>query len=405
MGQSVTNLGGAAMRVYDKVVHEQVFTKNVLYNNILRNTWQSANGSTTKYFSTHYGRNIGSAAGSETLTLPTAGNQAYLQMSVGMKYNFHSISVTDVAIQASKKSPEFLVNALESEFNGAKNDMQRQLSRQGYGMGTGVICRINDAIGDATITFDSPYAGKHPTDYFSVGDAIMTDSTNGSATSAAYTTVTAISSGYIMTVTSEAGTADNDYVYLAHYDGDTSPSVSNINSEVMGLQGLIDDASNVSTFEGQSRATYNWWNSYVDDNSTQRSLTEALMHTTFSESKKFGNPKYILTHWDLLSAYGQLLSPDRRYTDKLTLKGGFTGLSFNDIPVIADYDCPYDEMYFIDPSTLSVEDLSPISFLDEDGSKLFRSSTQPIWQGTLRYYANIANKACNKSAVLRDVIK
>ena len=274
-------------------------------------------------------------------------------------------------------------------------------------MGTGVICRVNDASPDTTLTFDTPYAGKYPTDYFSPGDAVMFSSAIDSATSAAYTCITStgITGNYTMTVESATGIADNDYVFLAHYDGDTTPSVSNVNAEIMGLQGLIDDASNVTTFEGQSRSTYPWWKSYVSDSSTQRSLTEELMHETFLEAKKKGDPKYALTHFDLFSAYGQLLSPDRRYTDKMVLKGGFTGLSFNDIPIVADYDCPYDEMYFIDPSTLSVEDLSPISFLNEDGSILDRSATQPLWQATLRYYANIANKACNKSAALRDVIK
>ncbi|MBU3905039.1 MAG: phage major capsid protein, partial [Nanoarchaeota archaeon] len=154
-----------------------------------------------------------------------------------------------------------------------------------------------------------------------------------------------------------------------------------------------------------TRSTDIWWKSYVSSNSTQRSLTEELMHETFLEAKKKGDPKYILTHFDVYSAYGQLLSPDRRYTSEMKLKGGFTGWSFNEIPVIADYDCPYDEMYFVDPSSLSVEDLAPMSFLKEDGSILDRSSTQPIWQATLRYYANLATSACNKNAALRDVIK
>ena len=51
-----------------------------------------------------------------------------------MKYNFHQISLTDVVLQGSKRTKEFLVNVLESEYDGAKNDMQRQLSRQGYGI-------------------------------------------------------------------------------------------------------------------------------------------------------------------------------------------------------------------------------------------------------------------------------
>ena len=55
--QSVTNLAGAAMKIYDKIVHEQVFTKNVLFMNILKNVAHTT-GSTTKYFSVHFGRKL-----------------------------------------------------------------------------------------------------------------------------------------------------------------------------------------------------------------------------------------------------------------------------------------------------------------------------------------------------------
>lgn len=370
--------------------------------NILRNVAHDV-GSTTKYISLHYDRNIGSAAGSETLTLPVAGRQKYLQANVPMKYNFHTISLTDVSLKASQRSKEFLVNVLETEYNGAKNDMQRQLSRQGYGDGTGVICRVNDASPDTTLTFDTPMIGKYPTDYFSLDNAILFDSAVATATSEAFTTVSAITGNNTMTVASGTGIADNDYVFIAH--SATSPDASNRNAEIMGLKGLIDDASNVSTFEGLARGTYTWWNSYVNDSTTQRSLTDELLHTTYLEAKKKGDPKYALTHFDVSSAYGQLLTPDRRYGDTMTLKGGFTGVAFNGLPIVPDYDCPYDELYFIDPSTLSVEDLAPMGFLNEDGSILDRSSVQPIWQATLAYYANLANKAPNQSSALRDVIK
>lgn len=403
MSQSVSNLANAAMRVYDKVVHDQVFKKNVLFMNILRNVAQEI-GATTKYISLHYDRNVGSAAGSETVVLPTAGNQQYLQANVTMKYNFHTVSITDVAIKASARSKEFLVNVLESEYQGAKNDMQRQLSRQGYGVGTGVICRVNDNSPDATLTFDTPMVGKYPMDYFSVGNAVMFSDSATSANSPAYTTVAAVTGNYTMTVDSASGVADNDYVYLAHTNG-TTPTVSNVNAEIMGLKGLIDDGDNVDTFQGLARSSYMWWKSYVSDAVTQRSLTDALLHETFLEAKKKGDPKYILTSFDVTSAYGQLLTPDRRYGTELKLEGGFSGVGFNGIPMVADYDAPYDEAYFIDPSTLSVEDLAPMSFLDEDGSILDRSSTQPIWNATLRYYANLANSAPNQSAALRDVIK
>lgn len=404
MGQSVTNLAGAAMRIYDKVVHEQVFTKNVLWNNILKNVAHSQ-GSTTKYMSVHYGRNVGHAAGGETITLPTAGNQTYVQASIPMKYNFHTITLTDVALQASKRSKEFLVNALESEYEGARNDMQRQLSRQGYGIGTGQIGRISSSPSSG-FTTDTPMVGRYVTDYVDVGSPILASSEATTATSAIYSYIATIVGNDSVTVVTETGMADNDYLFLAHSKGSgTAPTVSNINAEVMGLKGLIDDASNITTLQGLSRATYIWWKAYTDDATTQRSLTDALLHTTYLEAMKKGSPKYALTHYDVYSAYGQLLTPDRRYTSDMKLAGGFSGLEFNGLPIVPDYDAPYDELYFIDPSVLSVEDLAPMSFLNEDGSILDRSSTTPAWNATLRYYSNLAIKAPNKCSTLRDVIK
>ena len=394
--QSVANLAGAAMRVYDKVVHEQVFTKNVLFMNILNNVAQ-ANGSTTKYFSVHYGRNVGSAAGSETLTLPTAGNQKYVQASIPMKYNFHTVSLTDVSLQASKNSKEFLVNVLESEYNGAKEDMQRQLSRQGYGIGTGELFLINgDPSTGTTFNVDTPMVGKNPTDYIEVGNILRSGST-----ASQINTVASITDGDTYEAdAAAAGIADNDPVYIAQ-----SVTQSNKDAEMMGLKGLIDDASNVDTLEAIQRSTNIWWKSYVNSSATQRSVTDALLHTTFLEAKKKGDPKYALTSFDVYSAYGQLLTPDRRYTSDMKLVGGFTGLAFNNIPIVPDYDAPYDELYFIDPSILSVEDLAPMSFLNEDGAILDRSSTTPAWNAILRYYSNLAIKAPNKCSALRDVIK
>ncbi len=418
MGQSVTNLAGAAMRIYDKVVHEQIFTKNVLWNNVLKNIARDIGSASTvgsattsgggKLLTVHYKRNVGSAAGSETITLPTAGSQGYLQANVPMKYNFQTVTLTDVVLQSSKRNKEFLVNALDSEYKGAREDMQRQLSRQGYGTGTGVIAQLNgDVTSDATVELDTPMVGKDPTDYLEIGNAIMTSDDATTATNTVFGTVDSITDGDTFELSTAQTTTsnmdDNCYLFIAHTA--SSPDSSNQGYEVMGLKGLIDDSSNITTLQGLSRSTYLWWKSSVSSNSSQRSLTDALMHTQYLEARKKGNPKYGLTSFDVYSAYGQLLTPDRRYTDKMTLKGGFTGISFNDMPIVPDYDCPYDELYFIDPSTLSVEDLAPISFLNEDGSILDRSSTTPAWNATLRYYANLAINAPNRNSALRDIIK
>jgi len=266
-------------------------------------------------------------------------------------------------------------------------------------MGTGEIAKVNgDPSTGTTLTLDNPMVGKNPTDYIEIGNVLRMGSTASQVN-----TVESITSNTVLETTGaiDAGVADNDAVYIAQ-----SATQSNVDAELMGLKGLIDDSTNVATLEGLARGTYLWWKSYVNDNSTQRSLTDALLHDTFLESQKKGDPKYILTSWDVVSAYGQLLTPDRRYANaNMALNGGFKGVDFNGLSMVADFDAPYDEAYFIDPSTLSVEDLGDISFLNEDGAILDRSATTPAWNATLTYYANLCTSAPNKSSVLRDVIK
>jgi hypothetical protein len=68
MAQSVSNMAGAALRIYDKAVHEQVFTANVLFNNILSNVAHETGAASTasatstgtggKMMTVHYGRKL-----------------------------------------------------------------------------------------------------------------------------------------------------------------------------------------------------------------------------------------------------------------------------------------------------------------------------------------------------------
>ncbi len=408
MAQSVANSLNLAFRVYENSIAEQVFEKNVLWNNLIKNVAQNR-GTTNKYLKVHNSRNIASAAGGESLTLPTAGQQGYTEATIPMKLNFHQVGISDYALQAGKNSKEYLVDLLQSEYDGAKNDMQRQLTRQAYGTGSGVIGQINGIGSSPSFDLDNPMVGRYVTDYLEagglgVGTPVMVDSDIVTATSEVYTRVTAITGNDAVTLATGTGVVDNDYIFLAHYNGGTS-SVANRGAEITGLKALIDDGTNMATLQNIARSTNIWWKSYVSSAATNRSLTEEMMFDALLEAKKKGDPKYIITSFDLFRAYGTFLAADRRYSDTMTLNGGFTGVNFNGIALVADYDCPYTEMFFIDPKAISVEELSPMSFLNEDGAILSRSATTPAFNATLRYYANLATSAPNKSAVIRNVVK
>lgn len=409
MSQSVTNLAGAAMTVYDKNVYEQTFEKNILMQNLRKDLGIASADGTSKTLTVHYGRNIGTAAGSETITLPSSGNQKFKQCTVSMKYNFAQISLTDVVLQASKGNLAYLVNALDAEYEGAKNDMGRQIQRQWYGLGTGSLGLVNGtATGTDTVVMDSPTVGKYVGDYIEEDQIIRFGATATNIATVDYyigpsATVTAQDS--IALVTAHGATiADNDNIYIAQ-----TTSQSNKDYEMSGLKLLIDDGTNSTSCQSLYRVTtdpyYVWWRSYVNDASSQRTLTETLMQTTYLQAKKFGDPKMILTSYDLYQKYALTLTPDRRYTSSDSIiKGGFTGVKFNESIILPDFDCPYDEMYFIDTSALSIEELTPVSFMEEDGAILSRSATTPAYNATLRYYADLAVNTPRKCSTLRDVV-
>lgn len=406
--QSVTNLAGAAMQVYDKVVYDQVFKQNILAQNLRKNLGITSADGTSKILSVHHGRNSGHAAGSETITLPTAGQQSYKQATVSMKYNFQTIQLTDVVLEASKSNKAFLVNALDSEYEGAKNDMQRQISRQWWGLGTGELAQVV-SLSTNTLVLDTPMSGKNPLDYIEGGEVLLLGSTPANIVTVDYQvgeSATVVGQGTIELVTGHGVTpSENDIVYFAR-----SATENNKDAEMSGLKLLVDDGTLATAVQGLNRVTtppyYTWWRAYADYSSSQRALTEKLMQKTFLNVKKYGTVDMSITSFDLFNTYGMTMTPDRRYVgkDTMDLYGGFTGIKFNDTVIMPDFDCPYDEMYFIDSNALSIEELTPVSFMDKDGSILSRSSTTPAYQGTLRYYANLAVNKPRALGKLADVV-
>lgn len=133
--------------------------------------------------------------------------------------------------------------------------------RIALGTGTGIIGRINgtpDGTGDA---IDSAFgiAGlEGALNLFLRADSLRYSSAaDGSGLRTGVVVVDAINynaSTFNTTVSGSAATAtsaaDNDYVALG------SANVNSFDKEAMGLEGMIDDGTNLATFQGLTRATY-----------------------------------------------------------------------------------------------------------------------------------------------------
>lgn len=122
----------------------------------------------------------------------------------------------------------------------------------------------------------------------------------------------------------------------------------------LGLEAIVDDATNVVTYGALSRNTYTTLRSTVTASSG--TLTVAKMATLYNAiTSGAQKPTLGLVTETVFSLYEQLLAPQERITkDVPMMKGaglvggtGFTGLFYKGFPIISDEKCTSGVMYFI----------------------------------------------------------
>src|SRR5215831_12094185 len=99
--------------------------------------------------------------------LPTAGQQAYLDAIVLIRYHYYAIDVSDASIEASSSSDGAFLSTLEAETKGAAIDMRKDINRQAFGDGTGLLGNVTSASGQ-NITMTNAI----DTQYVRIGDTV-----------------------------------------------------------------------------------------------------------------------------------------------------------------------------------------------------------------------------------------
>jgi hypothetical protein len=150
-----------------------------------------------------------------------------------------------------------------------------------------------------------------------------------------------------LTIQSDTEDAADDLGTMFYADG-----TGNSGKDLLGLAALVDDGNAVATIGGQSRSTYSTLASTVTASSGTLSL--AKMDTLWSAVTS-GNqkPTAIYTTETVFNLFGQLLRPQERIMkDVGVMKGmksgtGFSGLSFNGVPLLADEKCTSGSLIFL----------------------------------------------------------
>lgn len=387
----ISDISAVLKKIIVPVIQNQLRNESVLYQKIQKNVGVTISNNTI-YIAARTGRHSGIYSVAEGVD-PRSGKAKYQQPFTSVKYAFGTLELTDQAIESASDGDKKAVAAiLSTEINALKEDVKMDFNRQLHGAGTGKLCLANGAgVASTTLTVDGNPAGGTQgsldhSDYLVDG---MYISIGGGA-------AVQIASGDSATqVTLATASTWSDDAVVTKADAD----------EMMGIAGIIDDGDNVATIQNIARASNTWANAFVED--TTAVLTEAQLINLYLKTLRFGGAKVIFMGEALFSKYGQLLLTYKKSADlKEVLTGGWKGLDFmgGAVGVMLDVDTWAGYVQMVDFESMTIAEMSKaFQWLEADahGGILRRSPTnKTVWEGTLKYYANLCAKKFKSNARL-----
>jgi hypothetical protein len=389
----------------------------------------------------HTSRSGGIGAVGESASLPIAGNQGFAKAQYDLKYLYGRVQVTGPAMAKTKSDVGAFLQVLKAELDGIRNDLGKDLARQVYGYGDGVIATGTPTTTASAATRIITLANWEPlrkgqlyvgcvVQLFIASTGAAVPATTGDYTITATSIVGAASS--TITVSSAATAITNVAHTIARAgsvtDGTTRYGTGTRSNEVDGLQRIITTVaptSNTNTVSGTaatdeagsggylgniSAYTNNYWDN--QRTAVGGALTLQAMQTMANTIRtKGGQTSMIVTSLGVMREFYRLLTfvngastpifdPSAGTMD---FKAGFNSVSYNGVPVVGDIDAPYGNMYFLDESTLKVFSDQDWHFLDADGQTLRQVIGYDAYEAILTRYMNLGATNRAKNGVLSGI--
>jgi len=405
-GATLTTMNAALKKLYLPRLQSTVNTSTVLLSRLERVLKEKSVSGQSAIVPINLRPSEAIASLGDGEALPTPQNQTLVESSVGYNYLYGTIRITHPTIAASRNEAGAWTKVISAEMEGLERDLRNDVNRQLFGWGNGVLGTTNGSGSSATaLVMDTGHQIK-----VNMLLESFTATSDGS-TGITDQSVSAVS-GTAVTLAGAESWADAEYVYRKGSRG----------NEMMGLMGIIDDATAtsgigtfVTTLQGIVRGTYPEWNANVFENSTAntgRNITDTLLDDSILEIEESGEGNLTcgVTSRTQFRKIAQLMTPDRRYSDAMELNGGFKSISWGGIPIFWDANCPVDVngndmLFWLDENELAIYQLADWNWDDEDGNVLHRNEGYATYDGTLYYYANMGTTAPDNMGVIRDLSK
>jgi hypothetical protein len=222
---------------------------------------------------------------------------------------------------------------------------------------------------------------------------VLVANTGATSTGAVGRSVVSITNATTFVISGAAITTDATFaVYIS----------GSRNLEVMGLDGIASNADiggGFGSLQGLDVATYPWHkasiiavNGAITDTNVQK-----LIDTV--ELAGSGQVSALYTTHGVRRAYQALLTAQKQIVNKQELKGGYSTIMYNDLPMIVDKNLAAGKLYAIDESMLKMYKMADYDWMDQDGAILSRVSGYDAYEAVLYCYMELGMFARNAFGV------
>lgn len=328
--------------------------------------------------------------------------------NVGIKILTGTFDIQKLTIDATSSTKQSVAKALSFQATTLAGDFARNVNRQLYGDGFGVVSEVAGSTSGTAFTIQQVSAsvddGRVLNTYGSVngdiqaGKYLTPGQIIGVGTAAAGTTSIASVSGTTVTTNSAVASNANDAIYIL--DGDSAGAGT---SEVTGIRAALSSTTGTSTYAGLARSTIGWTPQF---DATEEALTLTRMENLYIAAREYGemDDKYaIFVNKTLYRKYGDILTSLRRSVNTTDLLGGWTGLEFaagaGRVGVFLDYDVPDGEVLILDMDTWIMAQVSDLNWAENpDSGSLLRRADYLTYQATMVWFMNILCNAPGANA-------
>jgi hypothetical protein len=393
MGATLTTASNILKEIYEPKMQDQLQSELVTSKRLESTSEGVTSEVGGKYvvFPIHVKRNHGIGARLEMEQLPTAQNQGYASARVSLAYLYGAVRLSGQTMELAKTNAQAFASVLDQEMEGLQNDVAKDMNRQVFGTSVGALMV---ASGTYTTTNTIPSTN---TQYMEIGMFVDIYDSTGSTLRASGRTVTAVNNNASVVIDGAAITgAANDILVRQ----------GSLNRETIGLQQIVSSTGVLYNIDPAVEAK---WKSLVNANSgTNRALSEGLMIKTVDDIRQQGGKTTLMTTTPgVRRSYFNLLVQQRQYNDTVEFEGGFKGLKFTtdngEIPLISDFDCQPNRMYFLNEKTMKYYRESDWSFMDRDGNKWQRVIGYDAYDATLYTYRQLGCHRRNSQGLVMDI--